>query len=296
MSLAAGQIAAIIVEPDAARRVAPRLWTRLLRHGGFRVGAIGVGVLFAVALLGPVLVGDPDATDYRNQLHPPDAAHWLGTDGHGRDLLARSVHAAGVSMRAAVIVFVLTTVIGLLLGVTAGLRGGWFDTLVGRLCDVMLGLPSLVLALAVVGALGPGFGNLILAMSLTGWAGLTKLARTLAIGARHRLDVVAARMAGVGGLRIAATHVLPGVLSHTLIAATLGFGETILALAGLSFLGLGVQPPTAEWGSMLNESRMDLVVAPWLLIGPGLGLVVAVTSVTLISDALRDCADVSETS
>lgn len=295
MSLVVGQIAEIVDEPGAARELAPRLWARLLKHGGFRVGAAGVVLLFLVAVAGPLLVGDPNATDYRNQLDPPSGAHWLGTDGSGRDLLARAVHAAGVSTQAAVIVFALTTMIGLLLGVSSGLLGGWFDTVVCRLCDVMLGLPSLVLALAIVGALGPGFANLILAMSLTGWAGLTKLARTLALGARHRLDVVVARMAGIARMRIAVTHVLPGVFSHTLIASTLGFGETILGLAGLSFLGLGVQPPTAEWGSMLNESRIDLMTAPWLLIGPGLGLVLAVTSVTLISDALRDCADVSET-
>ncbi|MFV0534286.1 MAG: ABC transporter permease [Cumulibacter sp.] len=295
MSLAVNQIADIVDEPRAARELAPKLWARLRRHGGFRVGAIGLLVLFAIALIGPLLVGDPNATDYRNQLAPPSAAHWLGTDGNGRDLFARTVHAAGVSTYAAVIVFVISTAIGLMLGVSSGLIGGWYDTLVCRLCDIMLGLPSLILALAIVGALGPGFGNLILAMSLTGWAGLTKLARTLSLGARHRLDVVAARMAGVGGVQIAMTHVLPGVFSHTLIAATLGFGETILALAGLSFLGLGVQPPTAEWGSMLNESRLDLTVAPWLLIGPGLGLILAVASVTLISDALRDCADITET-
>lgn len=296
MSLAVGQIAEIVDEPAAARELAPRLWSRLRRHGGFRTGATGILLLVVVALIGPLLVGDPNATDYRDQLAPPSGVHWLGTDGNGRDLLARTVHAAGVSTQAALIVFVITTTLGLLLGVSSGLVGGWYDTVVSRFCDVMLGLPSLVLALAIVGALGPGFGNLILAMSLTGWAGLTKLARTLSLGARHRLDVVAAQMAGVGRTRIALTHVLPGVFSHTLIAATLGFGETILALAGLSFLGLGVQPPTAEWGSMLNESRMDLMGAPWLLIGPGIGLVLAVTSVTLVSDALRDCADIAETS
>lgn len=296
MSLAVGQIAEIIDEPAASRELAPRLWSRLRRHGGFRIGAGGIVLLFAVALVGPMLVGDPNATDYRNQLASPSGAHWFGTDGNGRDLLARTVHAAGVSMQAALIVFVITTTIGLLLGVSSGLVGGWYDTVVSRFCDVMLGLPSLVLALAIVGALGPGFGNLILAMSLSGWAGLTKLARTLSMGARHRLDIMVARMAGVGRARIALTHVLPGVLAHTLIAATLGFGETILALAGLSFLGLGVQPPTAEWGSMLNESRLDLMVAPWLLLGPGIGLVLAVTSVTLVSDALRDSADIVETS
>lgn len=296
MSLAVGQIAEIIDEPAASRELAPRLWTRLLRHGGFRTGAAGILLLIAIAVIGPLLVDDPNATNYRNQLAAPSGAHWLGTDGNGRDLLARAVYAAGVSTQAALIVFAITTAIGLMLGVSSGLIGGWYDMLVCRFTDVMLGLPSLVLALAIVGALGPGFGNLILAMSLTGWAGLTKLARTLSLGARHRLDVVVAQMAGIGRGRIALTHVLPGVFSHTLIAATLGFGETILALAGLSFLGLGVQPPTAEWGSMLNESRMDLMVAPWLLIGPGTGLILAVASVTLISDALRDCADIAETS
>lgn len=295
MSITVGRFAEIVDEPGAARELAPRLWARLRTHRGFQVGASGVLLLFAIAVLGPLLVGDPNATDYRNQLAAPSSAHLLGTDGNGRDLLARTVYAAGVSTQAALLVFAVTTVIGLLLGVSSGLIGGWYDTLVCRLCDVMLGLPSLVLALAIVGALGPGFGNLILAMTVTGWAGLTKLARTLSLGARHRLDVVVAQMAGIGRTRIALTHVLPGVCSHTLIAATLGFGETILALAGLSFLGLGVQPPTAEWGSMLNEGRMDLMVAPWLLIGPGIGLVLAVASVTLISDALRDCADVTET-
>lgn len=265
---------------------------RLLAHGGFLVGVGGVVALGAVALVGPLLVGDPDATRYAQQLRPPSSDFWLGTDSNGRDMLARTVHGARVSFEAALIVFAVTTSIGIAIGVPAGLAGGWLDVLVCRACDVMLGLPSLIMALAIVGALGPGFGNLVLAMSLTGWAGLARLSRALAISSRHRADVVAARMAGIGGGRIAFGHVLPGVLPHSLIAATLGLGETILGLAGLSFLGLGVQPPTAEWGSMLNETRIDLSAAPWLLIGPGVGLVIVVTSVTLISDALRDIADV----
>ncbi|PRZ40488.1 peptide/nickel transport system permease protein/oligopeptide transport system permease protein/nickel transport system permease protein [Antricoccus suffuscus] len=280
------------VEARPARTV--RLWHRLVRHRSFQVGSIGVLILAAVAIIGPLLVGDPDQTNYKNKLAAPSAMHWLGTDSNGRDLLSRAVHGAGVSFEAALIVFALTTVIGIGLGVPAGLMGGPFDIFVSRICDVMLGLPSLVLALAVVGALGPGFGNLVLAMSLTGWAGLAKLSRSLALSSRHRPDVLAARMAGIGRARIAVGHVLPGVFAHGLIAATLGLGETILGLAGLSFLGLGVQPPTAEWGSMLNEGRIDLNVAPWLLIGPGIGLVITVTAITLISDALRDCADVSE--
>ncbi|GAA2183997.1 ABC transporter permease [Brooklawnia cerclae] len=267
---------------------------RLLHHRGFVLGAAGVVVLVGVAAFGPSLVGDPDATRYSEQLLAPSLQFPLGTDSDGRDVLARTIYGARVSILASLVVFAVTTTIGICLGVGAGLIGGWVDTVVCRCCDVMLGLPSLVMALAIVGALGPGLTNLVLAMSLTGWAGLAKLCRSLSLESRHRGDVIAARMAGVSRVRTAAGHVFPSVLVYGLISATLGLGETILGLAGMSFLGLGVQPPTAEWGSMLNESRIDLSVAPWLLIGPGVGLVVVVTSVTLISDALRDCADLRE--
>lgn len=290
MSVQANLMAEGLADETTARMVQPR-WSRLWRHRGFLVGLTLMVILVLTALIGPHLVGDPHATDYKNQFAGPSSAHWLGTDNAGRDSLARTVIGAGVSYRAALIVFVLHMVIGITLGVLAGLLGGWVDTVISRVCDVMLGLPSLVIALAIVGALGPGFGNLVLAMSVTGWAGLAKLYRTLSLQARHRLDVVTARLAGVSEWRIAATHVLPGVFSQSLIAATLGLGETILGLAGLSFLGLGVQPPTPEWGSMLNDSKSQLATAPWLLIGPGVGLILTVTSVTLISDALRDCAE-----
>lgn len=280
--------------PEPTKSAVVPLSRRLLAHPGFLVGMGGVIVLAAIALIGPLLVGDPDTTRYAQQLHVPSTEFWLGTDSNGRDMLARTVHGARVSFEAALIVFSVTTALGIAIGVPAGLIGGRLDVLVCRACDVMLGLPSLIMALAIVGALGPGLANLVLAMSLTGWAGLARLSRALAISSRHRTDVMAARMAGISESRIAFGHVLPGVIAHSLIAATLGLGETILGLAGLSFLGLGVQPPTAEWGSMLNETRIDLSVAPWLLLGPGLGLVIVVISVTLISDALRDCVDVGE--
>jgi ABC-type dipeptide/oligopeptide/nickel transport system permease subunit len=263
----------------------------LSRHWGFRVGAALAIVLAALAVIGPFLAHGPDITDYANQLAAPGAAHWLGTDGAGRDEFARTVAGARTTLGAAVLVFALTTVIGIAAGTAAGFLGGIFDACVSRVLDLLLGLPSLVLALAVVGALGPGFSHLILAVTVTGWAGLAKLSRSYTVGARQRADVTAARMAGVRTSRILTGHVLPGVGVQALIAATLGLGDTILGLAGLSFLGLGVQPPTAEWGSMLNDSQLYLTVAPWLVIGPGLGIVAAVTAATLISDALRDCTD-----
>jgi ABC-type dipeptide/oligopeptide/nickel transport system permease subunit len=267
------------------------LGRRLLAHRGFLVGAILAVLLLALTFIGPLLTHDPNATDYAHQLLSPGSAHWLGTDGAGRDEFARTVAGARTSLGAALLVFVISTGVGVLVGVVAGLAGGPVDLVLSRIIDLLLGLPSLVLALAVVGALGPGFSHLVLAMAITGWAGLAKLSRAYTLGAPNRPDVLAARMAGIPMYRIAVGHVLPGVISQALIAATLLLGDTILGLAGLSFLGLGVQPPTAEWGAMLNEARADLTIAPWLLIGPGVGIIAAVTAATLISDALRDSSD-----
>jgi nickel transport system permease protein len=267
------------------------LLRRLSRHWGFRAGAVLAVMLAALALTGPFFAHDPDVTNYANQLAGPSAQHWFGTDGAGRDEFARTVAGARTSLGAAVLVFTLTSVIGIAGGTAAGFIGGLFDVCVSRLIDLMLGLPALVLALAVVGALGPGFSHLVLAVTVTSWAWLAKLTRSYTVGARSRPDVIAARMAGVRTGWILTGHVLPGAAVQALIAATLDLGDTILGLAGLSFLGLGVQPPTAEWGNMLSDSVLYDTVAPWLLIGPGLGIVAAVTAVTLISDALRDCTD-----
>jgi nickel transport system permease protein len=279
--------------PDLGVAPPAGLLQALSRHWGFRVGAVLAVALVALAVIGSFLAHGPNLTNYANQLAPPGARHWLGTDGDGRDEFARTVAGARTTLGAAVLVFALTTVIGIAAGTAAGFLGGVFDAIASRLIDLLLGLPSLVLALAVVGALGPGFSHLILAVTITGWVGLAKLSRSYTAGARQRADVTAARMAGVRTSRILTGHVLPGVGVAALIAATLGLGDTILGLAGLSFLGLGVQPPTAEWGSMLNDSQLYLTVAPWLVIGPGLGIIAAVTAATLISDALRDCTDPS---
>jgi ABC-type dipeptide/oligopeptide/nickel transport system permease subunit len=284
---AAGGVPGIDVAPPAG------LLRTLSRHWGFRVGALLAIMLAVLAVTGPLLAPGPNVTHYVNQLASPGSGHWLGTDSAGRDEFARTVAGARTTLGAAMLVFVLTTVIGITVGTATGFLGGFFDAGVSRLIDLLLGLPSLVLALAVVGALGPGFSHLILAMTITGWAGLAKLSRSYTIGARQRPDVTAARMAGIRTSRILAGHVLPGAAVQALIAATLGLGDTILGLAGLSFLGLGVQPPAAEWGSMLNDSQLYDTVAPWLVIGPGLGIIAAVTAATLISDALRDSTDPS---
>lgn len=264
------------------------IWRRLWRHPGGRFGVVVLGLLILTALIGPYFALDPNTPDYSNKLEAPSGSHLLGTDLAGRDLLARTLGGARISLAAAVLVMLIVTVIGLAVGVLAGSAGGVVDSVLTRCMDVMLGLPGLVLTLAMVGVLGPSFINLIIAMSVTGWAALAKLARSHTRGAARRPDVIAARMAGAGPVRVASGHVLPGAVSLVLVASTLRLGETVVALAGLSFLGLGAQPPTAEWGSMLSDSRQTLASAPFQLIGPGAGLLLTVLAATVISDALRD--------
>jgi len=279
-------------EDDPAVHTQPRgVWRDLLRKPAARVALVLVGSLALLTVLGPLFTMDPNATHYANELAPPSAQHWLGTDHAGRDLLARTVAGARSSLSAALLVTAIAVLLGLVLGTLAGALGGLVDTVLTRLIDMLLGLPSLVLTLAVVGLLGPGFWKLVLAMSVTSWAGLARLARSVAHGSAQRGDVLAARMAGIGNARSICVHVLPAAANQVLVAATVGLGEIILALGGLSFLGLGAQPPTAEWGNMLSTARNTFAYAPWQLIGPGLGLVLSVTAATLLSDALRDATD-----
>ena len=274
--------------PQFGRIDQGRLGRQVLLHRGGRVGVVLAFVLFVLALVGPRFVMDPDVPDYTNKLQPPGSGHLLGTDLAGRDLLARTLAGAQTSLGAALLVMAIVTIVGLVVGVLAGSAGGVIDTVLNRLMDVVLGIPGLVLTLAMVGVLGPSFINLVVAMAATGWAGLAKLARSHTRGAGQRPDIIAARMAGAGPVRIAFGHVLPGAVSLVLVASTLRLGETVVALAGLSFLGLGAQPPTAEWGNMLSASRQTLAVAPFQVIGPGLGLMLTVLASTLIADALRD--------
>ncbi|WGX99281.1 ABC transporter permease [Nocardioides sp. L-11A] len=267
--------------------IARRLW----RHGGGRLGILLLLLVIVAIGIGPLLLGDPNATDYGDKLAAPSWEHPLGTDLAGRDMLARTLVGGRLSLGIAGLVSLTTLLTGLVLGLVAGLAGGWVDKVLSRVFDVLLGLPTLVVALAVVGALGPGLVNLVLALTVIGWAFLARLARNEVLGARHRPDVVAARMAGVPAYRIAWSHVVPNVVLVLLVAVTAAFTEVVLALAGLSFLGLGAQPPTAEWGRMLAETRSSLTIAPWLVLGPGVGLCLSIAGMLLLSDALRDVAD-----
>lgn len=272
-------------------RPASSVTRRLFQHKGGQVGGALLLVVTLAVVVGPIFTGDSNQTDYTNTLASPSWSHPLGTDLAGRDLLARTLVGGRLSLGIAALVSIATLVIGLALGLVAGLGGSWLDRVLSRIFDVLLGLPWLVVALAIVGALGPGLTNMVIALTAIGWAYVARLARNEVLSARNRPDVIAARMAGVTTLKIAWAHVVPGVILILLVAVTAAFTEVVLAMAGLSFLGLGTQPPSAEWGRMLAETRSSLTIAPWQLLGPGIGLCLGIAGMLLLSDALRDVAD-----
>ena len=285
----AGQAGAV-TQPGAAMARHPL--RRLVRHRGGQLG-LGIGAVIVLsAVIGPFFTASPNATSYGQQLLAPGLHHLLGTDEEGRDEFARTLAGMRTTFSAALVIFALTTAGGMLIGGVSGYIGGVLDALAGRVIDVLLGLPSMIIALAVVGALGVGFWNLVIAISFSGWAYIGRMTRAYVLGSRARLDVAAARMAGAGEWRIFRTHILPGTLASVSVVAASTVGDTILALAGLSFLGLGAQPPAAELGQMLSDSRGDLASCPWLAIGPAVVLIASVSAAILLSDALRDVTDV----
>lgn len=268
-----------------SRRVLPRTLTATTSG---RAGLAICAVLLCAVIVGPALRGDPDRIQIEHKLERPSLAQPLGTDSYGRDQLARVLAGGRRSVGAAVVVLAAVASISLALGTAAALAGGLVDAVLMRLVDVVLGIPSTVFALALVGILGPGFGNLVIALTLAYLAYYTRLARGIALSARSRPDVIAARLAGVRYPRVVLSHVIPRVLAQLGVIATLDVGTVIVSIAGFSFLGLGIQPPTPEWGSMLADARGDFAVAPWLLITPTLAIVVTVAAASLVGDALRD--------
>lgn len=272
---------------DLPRHLLGLLWLHKTGRLGLLLGAL----LLLFSLLGTVWTPHPpNVPDYIQALKPPSLAHPFGTDATGRDLLSRVLEGAHRSLGAALAVLGAVFAIGLLVGTTAGLAGGIIDTVLMRLADVAMTLPGLVLAFAVLGILGPGFVNLLVALIVADWAWYARLARSLSLGLRNRPHVIAARLAGVARWRIICGHILPAVALHLGIVASLALGGMIGAISGLSFLGLGVQPPHAEWGALLSESRLYFALAPWLLIAPAGMIFLSVLSANLLGNALRDVA------
>ena len=257
-----------------------------------RMGGIVVAVAVLAALLGPWLVSaDPRAQELALRLAGPTAAHPLGLDELGRDILARLVAGARVSLLVGVSVVSVSALVGLLVGGIAGYAGGWVDMAVGRVIDVLMAFPGILLAIALVAALGPSLRNVVLALTAIGWVGYARLVRGQVLKAREFEYVQAARSLGAPASRILVRHVLPVAYPAVLVQATLGMAGAIVAEASLSFLGLGVQPPTPSWGTMLDAGRAHLFDAPHLTIFPGLAIALLVLGFNFLGDGLRDRID-----
>jgi peptide/nickel transport system permease protein len=267
---------------------------RAARHNPLAtVGVILVVIFLIFALFAPwIAPQDPASIDLPSRLSPPSHAHWFGTDELGRDILSRIIYGARISMLVGGSVVVGALLLGLIVGSIAGYYGGRVDRFVNVvIMNAFLSFPGILLAIAFVAFRGPGVFNLILALSLGGWVGYARLVRAQVLAAREREYVEAARALGASDWRVITRHILPNIIQPVIVQAAIGMAGAILAEATMSFLGLGVAPPTASWGSMLNDARAHLFDAPHLVIFPAVAVMLAVLSFNFIGDALRDYLD-----
>jgi peptide/nickel transport system permease protein len=271
---------------------------RIRQFRGFadnRGAVIGLVVLVAILMLaaiGPRLTAfDPFAVETAQQVRPPSFEHPFGTDQFGRDVATRVVHGAPLSLQVGLIAVGLAASLGVVFGLPAGYFGGWLDMLVMRCVDVLLAFPSILLALGIVSLLGPSLTNAMIAVGISALPVYVRMARASALAAREQPYVEAARVIGCRHTRIMLRYVLPNTLTPLIILATLGVAGAILTGAALSFLGLGAQPPTPEWGAMLTEGRTFMRVAWWLTTFPGAAIMLTVLAINLVGDGLRDTLD-----
>jgi len=270
------------------------LWMRLRSDGRARIALTIIGVLVAAALAAPLIARyDPSRIDLVHQFQPPSFAHFMGTDVQGRDVWARVLFGARISLTVGVVSQLIALALGVTLGLIAGYYGRWVDELIMRLADITLAFPTLLLLIAMAAALQPSLSTVYITIGVVGWAAMARLIRGQVLVTRQLEFVQAARALGATDRRILALHLLPNVIAPVVIAATLGIAGAIMAEAALSFLGLGVQPPTPSWGSMISDARdlMQLRSAPWTSVFPGLAIGAAVLGFNLLGDSLRDALD-----
>jgi peptide/nickel transport system permease protein len=275
------------------RQLATDSW-KLVRHNPLAAAGMVLVVIFVLfALLAPIIAPrDPFFIDLPTRLQAPSASHWFGTDELGRDILSRIIHGARISMLVGMSVVAASLSIGLVVGCIAGYYGGRVDRFVNVIVmNAFLSFPGILLAIAFVAFLGPGILNLILALSIGGWVGYARLVRAQVLATREREFVEAARALGASDWRVITRHILPNTIQPVIVQGAIGMAGAVLAEATMSFLGLGVPPPTASWGSMLNDGRAHLFEAPHLVLFPAAAVMVAVLSFNFIGDALRDYLD-----
>jgi len=256
------------------------------------IGAVIVFTLFIVAIFAPVIAPrDPDQINTKNLLAPPSLAHFCGTDDLGRDVFSRMVYGARISLTVGFVAIGIATIIGLLIGATAGYFGGWIDDVLMRLVDLMLTIPTFFLILAVIAFLEPNIYNIMTVIGLTGWMSVARLVRAEFLGLKERDFVMAAKAIGVSDMVIILRHILPNAMAPVLVSATLGVAGAILTESALSFLGIGVQPPTPSWGNILTLGKDNIEFAWWLSAFPGMAILITVMGYNLLGEGIRDALD-----
>ncbi|MDY3982663.1 MAG: nickel transporter permease [Veillonellaceae bacterium] len=267
-----------------------------MRHiDTFGICSVLVGLCLFIAAISTWIAPDGAyTTNMAQALQAPSWQHWMGTDKLGRDVMARIIDGMRLSVFTALLIVLIMTTIGTLVGASAGWFGGWVEAVVMRCVDIMLAFPGVVLAIAIAGILGGSITNAVLALTVVGWAKYARMVRSLVLKIKHEEYMQAAIMQGAKTGVMLSRHILPNVIPLVIVTAALDIGTMMLEVAGLSFLGFGAQPQTAEWGLMINEGRQYLQVAPWLLAFPGAAVLIVVTIFNVWSDALRDKLDPRE--
>ncbi|HKW15792.1 MAG TPA: ABC transporter permease [Candidatus Krumholzibacteria bacterium] len=286
-------VAAATTAADLPReRARPKLWRRVIAHRSGLVGAALVALVVLAGLLAPVLTRyDPNTINMDDALHAPSLAHPFGTDMFGRDVATRVMYGARFSLEVGVVSRIIALVIGTVLGLLAGYYGRRTERWIMRLADVTLAYPGLLLLIAVMAAVGPSKLSLFVSIGVVGWAGVARLVRASVLTVREREYILAIRSIGASDAIVIARHILPNVLTPIIVIFSMGLGASIMAESSLSFLGLGAQPPTASWGSMISNGIDYLRVAPWLSLAPGIVVTLTVLGFNLLGDALRDVSD-----
>ena len=274
----------------------PTIRIQKVRRNTLKIRLIVFGALAAGLLIGSIFSDyltpyDPYLQDLMNTKAAPSAEHLLGTDRYGRDMLSRVIVGSRASIFSTLLLVAIITVTGTVIGLFCGWHGKWIDTVLMRISDMFLAFPGLVFALAVAGVLGGGLHNAIIALAAISWPKYARIARSQTLAQKETLWLKAAKLSGSSTRNIVLKHILPNIIGPILVTSMLDIGTMMMELAGLSFLGLGAKPPTAEWGSMMSDTRSLLTTAPWVTLAPGLAIFVSVMIFNLLGDTVRDWAD-----
>ena len=277
---------------QALRQNLARNLKKLVRNPLSVVGLVVIGALLLVAAFAPwIATHDPLVQDLANTLKAPDSAHWFGTDEYGRDIFSRLVYGSRITLYIISLVTIIVGPVGLAIGVISGYFGGWVDTVFMRITDIFISFPGLVLALAFVAALGPGLDHAVIAIALTAWPPIARLARAETLSLRKADYIVAVQLQGASSTRILLRHVAPMCLSSVVVRLTMNMAGIILTAAGLGFLGLGAQPPVPEWGAMISAGRRYMLECWWLVAMPGAAIMMVSLAFNLFGDGMRDVLD-----